>query len=329
MEIETEVLDILRRTALSGSRRPVGPDEPLGELGVGLDSLALIEFATAIEKRFQIQLPDEMWVERSQLSLGRLSDWIHQSISPSTIAGWEALQPPPVQPDAAEKNISLEVEAAPASNQTIEYFRILGRRLTGAFGSFYQHEEWYILEFRLTENPLPSFSPAIPVQVRPAALEDRDPLHTFWNSFTYETIDGQKMDMTLFKARLDSGAICLAAWRQEQIIGMDWLFTLGYRCPYSGLTITWPPDTCYGGELWEHAAFHGQGVGMSLLSASLAAARKAGYLRQVTLVKAHNTKMLSAAVQLYGFEKIGTISVNRLRRRPFSIWHKGGKVWIL
>lgn len=91
------------------------------------------------------------------------------------------------------------------------------------------------------------------------------------------------------------------------------------------MTFTWPPDTYYGGELWEHAEFRGKGVGMSLLAASLAKAKKAGYLRQVTIVKAHKTKMLSAAVQLYGFEKTGTISVHRLLRRPFSIWQKGGK----
>lgn len=317
------VLDTLRRTALSGSCRAISPDEPLGELGVGLDSLALIEFATAVEKRFQVQLPDEMWVERGQLSLGRLSDWLCQSISPSILAEAGVLQPPPVQPDGGEKNTPSE--AVPASRQAAGHFSTLGRRLRSMAVGLYQHEKWYVLEFRLTEKPLPAFMPALPVQVRPAALDDSDALHAFWNSFNYETIDGPKMDMTLFKARLESGAVCLAAWRQEQIIGMDWLFTKGYRCPYSRLTFTWPPDTCYGGELWEHAEFHGKGVGMSLLAASLATARKAGYLRQVTVVKAQNTKMLSAAVQLYGFEKTGAISVTRLLRRPFSIWHKGGK----
>lgn len=322
-EIEAQLLDTLRRTALNGSRRAVGPNEPLGELGVGLDSLALIEFATAVEKRFRVQLPDEMWVERGQLSLGRLSEWLHQSISPSTFAEADKLQPPPVQPDNAEKNTLFKT--APASCQDVGHFRTLGRWLAGAVGYLYQHEKWYLLGFKLTEQPLPVFSPAIPVQVLPAALDDSDALHAFWNSFNYETIDGQKMDMRLFKARLESGAVCLAAWHQEQIIGMDWLFTQGYRCPYTRLTFTWPPDTCYGGELWEHAEFHGKGVGMSLLSASLATAQKAGYLRQVTLVKAHNTKMLSAAVQLFGFEKTGEISVNRLLRRPFAIWHKGGK----
>ncbi len=68
-EIEDLVLETLRRPALSGSCRTVGSDGPLGELGLGLDSLALSEFATAIEKRFQVQQPDEMWVDRGQLSL--------------------------------------------------------------------------------------------------------------------------------------------------------------------------------------------------------------------------------------------------------------------
>ncbi len=77
----------------------------------------------------------------------------------------------------------------------------------------------------LTEKSLPVFSSSIPVQVRPAVMDDSHALRAFWNPFNYETIDGQKMDMTLFQNRLESGAICLAAWRREQNIGMDWLFT--------------------------------------------------------------------------------------------------------
>lgn len=158
-EIEDLVLDTLRRTALSGSRRTVGLDEPLGELGLGLDSLALIEFATAIEKRFQVQLPDEMWMDRGQLSLRRLSDWIHQSISSSRLAGAEALRASPAQPDTAEKNTPLE--AAPASRQDAGLFRTLGRRLISALGSFYRHEKWYVLECRLKDKSLPASRPAL------------------------------------------------------------------------------------------------------------------------------------------------------------------------
>ncbi|HPN33629.1 MAG TPA: acyl carrier protein [bacterium] len=103
IDIEDQVLDTLRRTALRGSRRAIGPDEPLGDLGVGLDSLALIDFATAIEKRFQIQLPDDLWVERGRLTLGCLSDWMHQSVSSSTLTVAEAWQPPAAQQYAQKK----------------------------------------------------------------------------------------------------------------------------------------------------------------------------------------------------------------------------------
>ncbi len=41
-----------------------------GELGVGLDSLALVQFVAALEKQFHVEVPDDIWTARRQLTLG-------------------------------------------------------------------------------------------------------------------------------------------------------------------------------------------------------------------------------------------------------------------
>jgi GNAT superfamily N-acetyltransferase len=91
------------------------------------------------------------------------------------------------------------------------------------------------------------------------------------------------------------------------------------------LKLSWPSDTCYAGELYEHPQHQGQGVGLALLAFSLAETKRRGYRRQVSWVTAHNTKMLSGSLQLMGFTKIGRIDIRRVFRRPFSTWDIGGR----
>ena len=43
-QVERDIVQLLRQTALSGSDREIRTLDPLGELGLGLDSLALVQF---------------------------------------------------------------------------------------------------------------------------------------------------------------------------------------------------------------------------------------------------------------------------------------------
>ena len=56
---------------------------------------------------------------------------------------------------------------------------------------------------------------------------------------------------------------------------------------------------------------------------SLGEAKRRGYRRQVCWVDAGNKRMLSAAIQLYGFRIIGEIRTTNVLKRPFSTWTVG------
>lgn len=73
MSEQREVLDrlqaVLERTVLRGSTREVRPDVPLGQEGVGLDSLALVQFLTGVEQELSAEVPLEIWADIGRLSL--------------------------------------------------------------------------------------------------------------------------------------------------------------------------------------------------------------------------------------------------------------------
>lgn len=316
-ELEAQVIHILRRSALSGSDRQIDLLEPLGSLGVGLDSLALIEFATALEKHFQLLLPDSIWSDGGQLTLARFTDII-QAHLPAAAS---------VMPSSDQSGAQQNGDAAPALDHPAQKQGWRRWRLVTQLGKtiyyLYHREKWLILEYIFTQKPLPAHSSPLNLQLRVAAPDDSAALTSFWNTFKYQTIDGKVMDMHLFQERQAAGAVCLTAWLGEKIVGMDWLFKQGYYWPYAGVRFDWPADSCYGGELWEPPDYHGMGIGMELLAFSLAEAKSRGFRRQVTLVYARNVKMLSASLQLYGFTLIGNVDLTKVLSRPFSKWVSG------
>lgn len=317
--IADEVIRLLRRT-LSGSSRDIGLNEPLGELGLGLDSLTLIEFVTVLENRFQVVIPESIWTEKGQLVLNHFVDVIAESRS-ATAADPAAA---PVMTTKDETVLSeatapvLPVTPAPVQPSWLDGIR-------RHWHSLYQRETFFILEFDLRKPTLPSYVSPLPLLLRRATEKDGAALETFWNSSPYFTIDKQEMTMALFQQRLRSGYTCLLAWHGDVIVGMDWLLEKGYDCPYTGLRFEWPAGSCYAGELSEHASFKGKGVGLSLLAYSLAECKQAGFQRQVAWVTEKNVKMLSASIQLFGFIKIGEIHIRRIHYRPFSTWRIGDR----
>jgi acyl carrier protein len=73
--IEREVAGVLREQILLDSDRAIAFDAPLGP-GVGLDSLGLMEFLATLEERFGVDLPDTLWTDRREFTLGRLVDYL-------------------------------------------------------------------------------------------------------------------------------------------------------------------------------------------------------------------------------------------------------------
>src|SRR5262245_63199346 len=71
---QREISRIVRDELLLGSEREIPVDQPLGELGVGLDSLALVNLLTAVEAAFGVELSDDIWTERGPLSVNDLAE---------------------------------------------------------------------------------------------------------------------------------------------------------------------------------------------------------------------------------------------------------------
>lgn len=74
--ITRRMIELLREGALNGSERDVGLDEPLGETGLGLDSLALVQFLVAVEKEFKTRIPMEVWSRADKVPLREFTELV-------------------------------------------------------------------------------------------------------------------------------------------------------------------------------------------------------------------------------------------------------------
>ena len=88
--VEQEITRIVRDELFLGSERPIPPDTALGELGVGLDSLALVSLLAAVEDVFTVDLPDDIWT-RPRPALARTTSSTSWPTTPT--AGHRRPQP--------------------------------------------------------------------------------------------------------------------------------------------------------------------------------------------------------------------------------------------
>jgi acyl carrier protein len=74
--VEQRVVELVRECAMNQSTREVDLDDPLGDAGLGLDSLALVQFLTALEGAYKVQIPLEFWSRADEASLRQCADEI-------------------------------------------------------------------------------------------------------------------------------------------------------------------------------------------------------------------------------------------------------------
>jgi GNAT superfamily N-acetyltransferase len=129
----------------------------------------------------------------------------------------------------------------------------------------------------------------------------------------------------IYRNRLGKDVTAFVAMIGEKIVGIDWQNGTGEYEPILGLDVKMKPGSCLGYDLNEHPDFRGKGVGMALLSHSLEEARRAKFVRQFTIVYASNAKMLSAAVQIFGFDVVGEIVTTRWFGRMQCRWELGDR----
>lgn len=316
-DVELQILRIFRQITLRKDDSLVLLSRPLGDLGLGLDSLALVEFVAALEATYSIIISDSVWTERGQLSL---SDFVSIVMD----SGAEGVQDVP--------HIANEQRNVPASNASYRdrlvheirqegIFRasgwFFGRAFRRLLGSVYASEVHLILRHDLRRIPDYRTFSKRELVFREATCEDRTALGSLW------TKHQQSRRLRLFDERLRGHFICLSAWEGNEIVGIDYITPVGDFDRDTGLRVKTAEGSCYGIDLYEK--YPGEGIGLALLGYSLGETKRRGYQRQVAFVKRENIRMHTAAIQLFGFTEIGRIQVRRVFGRASSLWELSGR----
>ena len=82
MNSNSSVLDDLRtlleelRPTLKGSHLP--EDAPLGEGGIGLDSLTFLSFLVKVEQHFSVQIEDDHWNRNKMTTLSDIAEYVNR-----------------------------------------------------------------------------------------------------------------------------------------------------------------------------------------------------------------------------------------------------------
>jgi len=310
---EREVVEILRTCVLNGSGRDLPVDEPLGDLGLGLDSLALIEFVTALEKRYRVVFPDSLWTDDGQFTIRRLVDVIeepvpdgaHRSRGRSLPSRWRhSAANSPYRQLLRERVQKLGV----ARLLSVASLRLLSRlsRLC------YSRSHFVMLSRELDTFRAPNHLSIPNLELREMSEADVPSLRLFWPPRS-----SSRMLHLLHQRRL-AGYICLVAVRASEVVGIDWLSTTGDHSAETGLTIFTTNGSCYALDL--HEKYSGEGIGLALLTYSLGEAKRRGFRCQFSYVDARNIPMLTAAVQLLGCKRIGSIDTTTVFGKPSSNW---------
>lgn len=300
-DLEREVLAVFRETALAGSAREVALDAPLGEAGLGLDSLALVSFVTALEKRFAVRFSDELWTDRGQVSLRSLAASIER--------------------ERGALSAALSAPAAAVGSQPAAPPRFAERVARRLARQAYARRRYLLLARDLAAGPLPepgAFATP-PLTFRRVSAEELASLPATWPQFR------RRFPIDDWRAELAAGATCLAALRDGEIVALDWLSGTGEERSSMGLPIRVRPGTSYGFRLLERPDVAGQGVGLSLLAHSLGESRRGGFARQVTYVDERNQPMILAARLMLGFQPAGEVEAVRLFGLSRARWRVDGR----
>jgi GNAT superfamily N-acetyltransferase/acyl carrier protein len=299
VETEKELLELLRDYALGNGDTDVSIAEPLGQGGVGCDSLALVRFVTAVENRFSVELPDSIWQDRHQISIRHIAGIICSAApgkSSSKAVPCDAL----VAPGPAHRSMREQIKAEFQKNgigATLAYLISKAeRRLQRAI---YQRQTIIVMSRDLKDFALPEGRGPKDLVLREASDGDIPRLNEFWSS----RIRIEKL--RLFNKRRSRGCIPFIAVRGTEIVGIDWISPHGDEIPELRATIRTHNGSCYGFDLSEK--YRGEGIGLALLEFSLAEAKRRGFQKQVTYTSSDNAPMLSATIHRLGFQIIAIV----------------------
>jgi acyl carrier protein/GNAT superfamily N-acetyltransferase len=300
---QQEILRILREEVLLGSQRSIPLDAPLGELGLGLDSLGLVKLLTAVEATFGIDLPDDIWIARGPLSLADLSDLV--AAAPER----EGAAPAEIRAPSIVRGRMEAAEHALAGGGLARRGAWVAVRVLAPVKRFaFEHSRNFVLESRLDDITTAPIEPPPGIDLRPYAPGDEGRLAGLWPAFA------ERHGHRFLRRQLREGAIALVATEGGRIVALDLLSATGE----DEVEIEQARDACYGYWLTEAPAVRGRGIGLGLVAYSLRVARDRGFRTQLTWVAEDNAAMLAAATQLLGFRSIGT--ARRARVMGLTRW---------
>lgn len=313
--LETEVAAILRRVAFSGSDREIKSGDPLGEFGLGLDSLALLESITALENRFEIEIPETIWVDQGRLTFNDLVGLIAKSLGdrelPTLAPAHNAVATGPMaRPESAWGKLTATAQhrgvlpalSWAATKIVAKFVRLL-----------YQKVRFYILAFDLSAQPIPTLPAPSGTTFGEVSPNDLPATGGLWQKVV------AKEKQRLFIDRLSKGYTGYATWLNGKIVGLCWVTDDGDYEPDTGLQVKLRERSCYGFDLNEHPDFQGMGIGLATVSYSLRKSQERGRRFHYSLVNAENERMLAASIQILGYRKVAEIVTTRRLCRPRSV----------
>ncbi len=306
-DIENILLSILRETSRIGNRR-VNPAAPLGEQGLGFDSLALVKFIAAVENHFAIELPESIWMERERSTIHQLAETIQGMVGSNEE---KALPHKPI------------VAPAPFAGESKDVGRLFRKieqvfRLTAKF--IYKHDTFYILSFDLENQTVPINEASPDIRCRPASPNDLTAAKDMWPR------NQRQRKLQKFMARHSAGYSCYVAEVGGAIAAIDWVTGAEDYERNLDIRIRPQPGSCYGLDLYEHPAYQEKGIGMAALIHCLWKSKEQGYRKHYTIVQSSNRKMLLTCIQLIGFTTVGRIRTRRIMGRSYSTWLINGTV---
>jgi acyl carrier protein/GNAT superfamily N-acetyltransferase len=299
---QQEIVRLLREELLMGSERAIQLDAPLGELGLGLDSLGLVKLLTAVEATFGVDLPDDIWVARGPLSIADLAELV------AAAPVWEAPAPAEVRTPSVIRGRMETAEQALAGEGLAHRAAWAGLRVLAPVKQFaFGYSRNLVLERPLDDVTTAPIEPPPGIDLRRYQPGDEGRLAGLWPGFA------ERHGRRFLDRSLREGAIALVAVEGGRIVALDLLSGTGEE-----EVDVEQPGACFGYWLTEAPAARGRGIGLALVAYSLPVARWLGFRTQVTWVAEDNTAMLAAATQLLGFRSIGTAS--RLRLPGYTLW---------
>jgi len=302
-EIKDKVLDILRKSILKGSKREISLHEPLGELGLGLDSLSMVVFFIELEDTFQVEFPEDLWTDRNQFTLHRFIEHIKKQLSSSKIS---------------KRKLKVFEEDYELEKNKFEKVLLAISKKGFWFGiiwslSYYFHRSKlsYFLEFDLTNKNIPEYNPELMLNFSVASLKDLQQINKVYKN---------PMSLDEFNRRMNSGYLCFLAGYENEVVAIDWITGNEHFDTIVNLTFTVKKNACYGLDLLERKGFEKKGVGLALLAFSLKESKRRGYGTSIICVDSDNLKMLNASVHIMGYEKTGEFIQTKILSKSFSRW---------